>query len=44
MTGSQNLNPIEAMVLVRFLTAGAKGLKTADLRKDLAPLLEHRWS
>ncbi|MGO9599774.1 MAG: hypothetical protein ACLP7Q_17430 [Isosphaeraceae bacterium] len=44
MTGSQNLNPIEAMVLVRFLTAGAKGLKTADLRKDLSPLLEHRWS
>jgi hypothetical protein len=44
MAGSQNLNPIEALVLVRFLTAGAKGLKTAGLRKDLAPLLEHRWS
>lgn len=44
MTGARNLNPIEAMVLVRFLIAGTKGLKTAGLRKDLAPLLEHRWS
>jgi hypothetical protein len=44
MTGSQKLNPIESLVLVRFLTAGDKGLKTAGLRKDLAPLLEHRWS
>ena len=44
MTESQNLNPIEAMVLVRFLTAGTKGLRTAGLHKDLAPLLEHRWS
>ncbi len=36
--------PLEALILVRLLPAGEKGVKPADLRKDLEPLLAHRWS
>jgi hypothetical protein len=36
--------PLESLILVRLLPSGDKGLKLAALQKDLAPLLEHRWS
>jgi hypothetical protein len=38
------LSPIEALVLVRLLPAMENGVKTADIRKDLEPLLDGRWS
>jgi hypothetical protein len=36
--------PLESVILVRLLPSGDKGIKPAALQKDLAPLLEHRWS
>jgi hypothetical protein len=44
MDESRPLTPIEALILVRLLPAGESGVKTTDLRKDLEPLLGHRWS
>jgi hypothetical protein len=44
MTEPLQLSPIEALVLARLLTLGEKGAKTAQVRKDLEPLLGHRWS
>ena len=44
MTEPSSLSPIESLVLARLLLAGEKGAKTADLKKDLEPLLGHRWS
>jgi hypothetical protein len=38
------LSPVELLVLTRLVPAGEKGAKTADLKKDLEPLLGHRWS
>ena len=38
------LSPLELLVLARLLPAGEKGEKPAKIRKDLEPLLEHRWS
>lgn len=37
------LSPIESLALARLLLAGEKGAKVADLKKDLEPLLGHRW-
>lgn len=36
--------PLETLILVRLLPAGEKGVKPAEIRKDLEPLLSHRWS
>lgn len=36
--------PLEALILARLLPAAEKGVKPADLKKDLEPLLGHRWS
>jgi hypothetical protein len=44
MQPSETLNPIESLILVRLLPAGENGAKTTDIRKDLEPLLDHRWS
>ena len=44
MTEPSSLSPIESLVLARLLLAGEKGAKAADLKKDLEPLLGHRWS
>jgi hypothetical protein len=44
MTEPSSLSPIESLVLARLLLAGEKGAKTGDLKKDLEPLLGHRWS
>ena len=38
------LSPLELLVLARLLPAGEKGQKPARIRKDLEPLLDHRWS
>ena len=32
------------LVLTRLLPAGEKGAKTVKIKKDLEPLLGHRWS
>ncbi|APW61537.1 hypothetical protein [Paludisphaera borealis] len=39
-----SLAPVDSLILARLLVAGDKGAKSADLRKDLAPLLGRRWS
>jgi hypothetical protein len=44
MTEPSSLSPIESLVLARLLLAGEKGAKTGHLKKDLEPLLGHRWS
>jgi hypothetical protein len=44
MTEPPPLSPIESLALARLLLAGEKGAKTADFKKDLEPLLGHRWS
>jgi hypothetical protein len=44
MTEPSSLSPIESLALARLLLAGEKGAKTGDLKKDLEPLLGHRWS
>jgi hypothetical protein len=44
MTEPSSLSPIEALALARLLLAGEKGAKVSDLKKDLDPLLGHRWS
>jgi hypothetical protein len=36
-------SPLETLILVRLLPAGERGVKPAALRKDLEPLLGHRW-
>jgi hypothetical protein len=44
MTEPIPVSPIDLLVLTRLLPAGEKGAKTADIKKDLEPLLGHRWS
>jgi hypothetical protein len=44
MTEVQTPTPLQALILVRLLPAGEKGVKPAVLRKDLEPLLGHLWS
>ncbi len=44
MTEEPGLSPLELLVLTRLLPTGEKGEKPARIRKDLEPLLEHRWS
>jgi hypothetical protein len=44
MIEPSSLSPIESLVLARLLLAGEKGAKIGDLKKDLEPLLGHRWS
>ncbi|MGZ3390761.1 MAG: hypothetical protein ACXVCF_14360 [Isosphaeraceae bacterium] len=44
MTEEPDLSPLELLVLTRLLPVGEKGDNPAKIRKDLEPLLEHRWS
>ncbi len=44
MTEELDLRPIDLLVLTRLLATGEKGDTVSGIRKDLAPLLEHRWS
>ncbi len=44
MTEEPCLSPLELLVLTRLLPAGEKGEKPGKIRKDLEPLVEHRWS
>lgn len=44
MTEEPDLSPLELLVLARLLPVGEKGDNPAKIRKDLEPLLEHRWS
>jgi hypothetical protein len=37
------LAPAESLALVRVMLAGIKGAKSADVRKDLDPILGRRW-
>jgi hypothetical protein len=39
----RNLSPIESLVLVRLLATGEKGEAGSKIKKDLEPLLAHRW-
>jgi hypothetical protein len=42
-TSVSSLSVISSLVLVRLLTVGDKGETVAKIRRDLAPLLVHRW-
>lgn len=44
MTDEPDLRPLDLLVLTRLLPVGEKGDKPEKIQKDLAPLLEHRWS
>ena len=44
MTEEPDLSPLELLVLARLLPVGEKGDSPTKIRKDLEPLLEHRWS
>jgi len=44
MIEEPNLSLLELLVLARLLPVGEKGDNPAKIRKDLEPLLEHRWS
>jgi hypothetical protein len=44
MTEEPDLSPLELLVLTRLLPVGEKGDNPAKIRKDLEPLLDHRWS
>ena len=44
MTEEPHLPPLELLILARLLPVGQKGDSPARIRKDLEPLLEHRWS
>jgi hypothetical protein len=39
-----SLSALGSLLLVRLLAAGDKGESRSKVRKDLEPLLEHRWS
>jgi hypothetical protein len=39
----RNLTPVESLVLVRLLATGEKGEAGSKIKKDLEPLLAHRW-
>jgi hypothetical protein len=39
-----NHSPIACLILARLLVAGEKGESMANIKKDLEPLLVHRWS
>src|SRR5438552_1403678 len=41
---AQSLSAIGSLVLVRLLAAGDEGESSSKVKKDLQPLLEHRWS
>jgi len=43
MTTTINLSAISSLVLVRLLASGDKGDTAAKIKKDLEPLLAHRW-
>ena len=42
-TSSTNLSALGSLVLVRLLTVGEKGEAGSKIKKDLEPLLAHRW-
>jgi hypothetical protein len=42
-TTATNLSAIGSLVLARLLAAGDKGDTAAKIKKDLEPLLSHRW-
>jgi hypothetical protein len=42
-TTSEKLSASETLVLVRLLVAGEKGEAASKIKKDLEPLLAHRW-
>jgi len=44
MTAEPELSPLDLVVLARLLPVAEKGDSPARIRKDLEPLLEHRWS
>ncbi|HZW33949.1 MAG TPA: hypothetical protein VFF52_24715 [Isosphaeraceae bacterium] len=44
MTAPTNISAIGPLVLVRLLAAGEKGETGSKVKKDLEPLLAHRWS
>jgi hypothetical protein len=44
MTDLEQLGPIESLVLVRLLPALEKGDTVDKMKKDLEPMLGHRWS
>ncbi len=44
MTEEPELSPLDLVVLARLLPVAEKGDSPARIRKDLEPLLEHRWS
>src|SRR5215211_2513302 len=41
---TDDLLPVQLLVLSRLLVAGLKGAKRDQIQKDLEPLLGHRWS
>jgi hypothetical protein len=44
MIEEPDLSPLELLVLTRLLPVGEKGDSPTKIRKDLEPLLDHRWS
>src|SRR5262245_22428949 len=44
MAASTNISAMSYLVLVRLLAAGEKGEAGSKIRKDIEPLLAHRWS
>jgi len=44
MIEEPDLSPLELLVLTRLLPVGEKGDSPTKMRKDLEPLLDHRWS
>ncbi len=39
-----NLSAVGSLILTRMLTVGEKGESAANVKKDLEPLLAHRWA
>ena len=42
-TPTTSLSAVGSLVLTRMLTVGEKGESAANIKKDLDPLLAHRW-
>ncbi len=43
-TAPTNRSAVDSLVLTRMLIVGEKGESAANIKKDVGPLLAHRWS
>lgn len=44
MSDANEVTPVGLLVLARGLVGGEKGATASQVKKDLSPLLQHRWS